>query len=614
MSIENNFPIYSNRITDLNCAQPISPPHSNNLSFNENNNTTFQQKSFYIDHNNFKVDLNLLKNNFSYSFINSDKILDNLKKNYSFDNTEINNNSDDLTINENNFDLNNQIKNNEDLLDNNENTIKNNLLTNNNNENNIIINNFTDNKNSKKFELANSQSTIKENIIENPYINSRNKESIIKDLNKNKKFSFNQNDNINIDKNLNFIKSNDSLEAFSNMRYDDNDFNEEPTIKNPTIRIHSNYKTSKNNFNQIEISMEMIEQNRKNIQNVKLNYKKFIKLFNKNSLFHIFKFLDNNEIQEILKLNKHIRFLFNTILRNVYFNKIIPKLRQFKNHFQILKSKIHYSKIKNKLKIDLITNIRFISNNYNNNNDEDDNNFEPINISLLYAYNYFNIEKKNDKIQNKIIKSKIYDFYSFDIFSDKNNSFPSIYMIREFTSFNLDMLQKTYIQPVLPFKLNDIGEFVFNIFSPEKNFINPSEINIKIKKNFLNNKIYKEKSSELNPRVCEYEDICLHWKNLDNFKDKDVISDQLEKIFMPKFKIIRILYDDIGYLIFKIFLKANILGYIKNNIELGIEFLIKDSNEIINNEIKKNDLLFENKNLFELRKDDIIVFYFTTNK
>ena len=187
-------------------------------------------------------------------------------------------------------------------------------------------------------------------------------------------------------------------------------------------------------------------------------------------------------------------------------------------------------------------------------------------------------------------------------------------MIREFTSFNLDMLQKTYIQPVLPFKLNDIGEFVFNIFSPEKNFINPSEINIKIKKNFLNNKIYKEKSSELNPRVCEYEDICLHWKNLDNFKDKDVISDQLEKIFMPKFKIIRILYDDIGYLIFKIFLKADILGYIKNNIELGIEFLIKDSNEIINNEIKKNDLLFENKNLFELRKDDIIVFYFTTNK
>ena len=42
--------------------------------------------------------------------------------------------------------------------------------------------------------------------------------------------------------------------------------------------------------------------------------------------------------------------------------------------------------------------------------------------------------------------------------------------------------------------------------------------------------------------------------------------------------------------------------------------LIKDSNEIIINEIKKNDLLFENKNLFELRKGDIIVFYFTNNK
>ena len=614
MSIENNNPINSNKINDLNCVQPISPPHSNNISFNENNNS-FQQKSFYIDNNNFKIDNNLLKNNYSYSFINS-RNLNNLKKNYSFDILEINNKSDDeITINENNFDLNNQIKNNEDILDNNENTIKNNLLINNNNDNNIIINNFLDYNNIKKFELANSQTTIKENNIENPYINSRNKESIIKDLNLNKKFSFNQNDNINFDRNLNFIKSNDSLEAFSNMRYDDNDFNEEPTVKNPTIRTYHNLKSHhNNNLNQIEISMEMIEQNKKN-KNVNLNYKKFINLFNKNLLFHVFKFLDNNDIQEFLKLNKYMRLLFNTILRNVYFNKIIPKLRQFKKNFQILKSKIHYSKIKNKLKIDLITNIRFISN--NNNEDEEDDNFEPINISILYAYNYFNIENNNnnDKIkQNKKIKSKIYDFYSFDIFSDKNNDFPSIYMTREFTSFNLDMLQKTYIQPILPFKLNDIGEFVFNIFSPEKNFINPSEINIKIKKNVLNYKILKEKSSELNPRICEYEDICLHWKNLDNFKDKDIINETLEKIFKPNFKIIKVLYDDIGYLIFKIFLKAEILGHIKNKLELGIEFLIKESNEIINNEIKKNDLLFENKNSFELRKNDLIVFYFTSNK
>ena len=614
MSIENNNPINSNKINDLNCVQPISPPHSNNISFNENNNS-FQQKSFYIDNNNFKIDNNLLKNNYSYSFINS-RNLNNLKKNYSFDILEINNKSDDeITINENNFDLNNQIKNNADILDNNENTIKNNLLINNNNDNNIIINNFLDYNNIKKFELANSQTTIKENNIENPYINSRNKESIIKDLNLNKKFSFNQNDNINFDRNLNFIKSNDSLEAFSNMRYDDNDFNEEPTVKNPTIRTYHNLKSHhNNNLNQIEISMEMIEQNKKN-KNVNLNYKKFINLFNKNLLFHVFKFLDNNDIQEFLKLNKYMRLLFNTILRNVYFNKIIPKLRQFKKNFQILKSKIHYSKIKNKLKIDLITNIRFISN--NNNEDEEDDNFEPINISILYAYNYFNIENNNnnDKIkQNKKIKSKIYDFYSFDIFSDKNNDFPSIYMTREFTSFNLDMLQKTYIQPILPFKLNDIGEFVFNIFSPEKNFINPAEINIKIKKNVLNYKILKEKSSELNPRICEYEDICLHWKNLDNFKDKDIINETLEKIFKPNFKIIKVLYDDIGYLIFKIFLKAEILGHIKNKLELGIEFLIKESNEIINNEIKKNDLLFENKNSFELRKNDLIVFYFTSNK
>ena len=84
---------------------------------------------------------------------------------------------------------------------------------------------------------------------------------------------------------------------------------------------------------------------------------------------------------------------------------------------------------------------------------------------------------------------------------------------------------------------------------------------------------------------------------------------QLIEVFTPQFNIIRILYDDVGYLVFKVTLKAVQTGLIYNKEELGIDLLIKEKNDCIINEIKKNDLLFEKRNVFELRVGDIIIFY-----
>ena len=86
---------------------------------------------------------------------------------------------------------------------------------------------------------------------------------------------------------------------------------------------------------------------------------------------------------------------------------------------------------------------------------------------------------------------------------------------------------------------------------------------------------------------------------------------QLENIFNSNFKILRVLYDDIGYLVFKVFLKAFKSGEIDNKDEIGIKFIIRQRNDIVLNEIKKNDLLFEQRNDFELRVGDTIIFYLT---
>jgi hypothetical protein len=85
-------------------------------------------------------------------------------------------------------------------------------------------------------------------------------------------------------------------------------------------------------------------------------------------------------------------------------------------------------------------------------------------------------------------------------------------------------------------------------------------------------------------------------------------------MFKPNFEIIRVLFDDIGYLVFKVFLKAIKTGVIDNKEEIGIKFIIKEKKDIIENEVKKNDLLFEHSNTFELRVGDRIIFYLTNNK
>ena len=363
----------------------------------------------------------------------------------------------------------------------------------------------------------------------------------------------------------------------------------------PINNLKNINQTEKNMFsnkynNQLDNQLiDSIEMGQNNI--FTLSIKKFYSLYNENnSLFYLLTFLNYEDLKNLLNLNKRTRLLINTTLRNIYYPILIKNIKN--DNIEVLKSKIYYEKVKKGLKIDIITNIRFIS---------QEETFSPKNISFIYIYKNF-----KSKLTSKDF---LMDYYTFDFFSENSSYFPSIYILREFSSFNLDILQKAYIQPILPFKTFDQGLLNLNIFSSENLFVEPKNIKIKIIQNPLND---KKTFKGINPRICEYEELCLHWKNISflNNKQYEEFISQIKEIFTPYFQIINITYDEIGFLVCKFILKAIKNGLIKNKDELGIDLLIKKEDDYIINEIKKNDLLFEKRNVFELRIGEIIVFYF----
>ena len=57
-------------------------------------------------------------------------------------------------------------------------------------------------------------------------------------------------------------------------------------------------------------------------------------------------------------------------------------------------------------------------------------------------------------------------------------------------------------------------------------------------------------------------------------------------------------------------LKAIKSGYKKKKKGVGINIKILEKNEIIKNEIRKNNLLFEKRDVVEIRVGDEIIYYF----
>ena len=336
-----------------------------------------------------------------------------------------------------------------------------------------------------------------------------------------------------------------------------------------------------------------------NIKSLKIS--NLNRVLKKNGLFNILTFLDHKDIFNLLSIrNKQFRLLINKSISDAYYLKIKEYFAKFKEYLEVLKYSLIYSKIKDLLKIDIIINIRF----------RDLNNvisqLNPKFFQIIYLYEYL-INNQNDK-------NKLYDFYQFDLFNknyinsnEKNKAFKGIYLSKEISLLGID---KNYdvinYQPILPFKINDKGIFYFEIYSPNNYFIDASKIKIKLKSIDLNKHIkYLEDNNINNIRISEYEMICQHWNKEPKINGYIQI---LKKFFESHFIINDILCDDYVFCVYKFHLTAKITGFLFNN-DLNIKIYIKGKNDYIENEIKKNNLLFEKSKIIEIRVGESIIFY-----
>lgn len=115
-------------------------------------------------------------------------------------------------------------------------------------------------------------------------------------------------------------------------------------------------------------------------------------------------------------------------------------------------------------------------------------------------------------------------------------------------------------------------------------------------------------------KYCELEIMKNKWKPLEKLTNYKNVFNSMRKMFEPAFVIERILWDDVGYMLFKIYLKGKNPGCNTSPKELGILLEVKDKNELVSNEIKKNCILFDRKNTLQVHIDDQVIFYISKSK
>ena len=363
--------------------------------------------------------------------------------------------------------------------------------------------------------------------------------------------------------------------------------------------------------------------------NVHIKINKFKTILKNDGLFHLLRFLDYTDIINLYKArNKKLCLLINTAITNAYYFSVKECLLKYNNIIELLKCNIVYSKIKSSLKIDFVLNIRFIhlkNDNINKNKkiklcDKNNNFIEPLYFQFRYIYNYFQKGKRKkelitkeeyEKLNNK---PKMFDYYTFDLYPEKTEKIAnkSIYISRELSLFEKDGNNIVSIQPILPFSINDKGIINLELYTTNNGFVDPDSIKIIIKSDNIKNHIKKLSERNINnPRICDVENLCFHWKDINLYTYNRTIINIVKKIFEPFFEIKKICFENTGIYIFKVYLKAYKSGVIDKKNKFEIKIKIKDKDEYIENEIRKNNLIFEKRDMFELNVGDQLLYYFS---
>ena len=415
---------------------------------------------------------------------------------------------------------------------------------------------------------------------------------------------------------------------FGKMGKYDTNIPTENSIKRDSIK--SDYCFDRKNNNKKRPLTLNINIGKKSIEKIKLS--QIQKIIKDDGFFYVLRFLNYKDILSLIKArNKQLCILINTALINAYYFCMKESLIKYNNIFEILKCTLVLSKIKEALKIDFVINFRFINEKKNLNLNKNkiklgpDHNFkDPVYCQICYIYSYYQKMKNKKELitkeeyEKQIKRAKLYDYYTFDLYPNKYKNNNNLLKTPIFISKELSLFEKdgnnsiVNIQPILPFNINDKGIINLEIYTTNNGFIDPDSIKIVIKSYNLKNYIKMSNDKGINnPRISECEDLCIHWKNINLYQHHKSLVLRLKKIFEPFFEIKNVLFGNIGVFIFKVNLKAIKSGEINDKNKLEIKIKIKDEKDYIENEIRKNNLLFERRDIFELKVGDQFLYYFS---
>ena len=462
---------------------------------------------------------------------------------------------------------------------------------------NKLLYEFKMNLDEKIYELKKKLNLTNLNTETDNYrANENNYEKFITGKNNLKPKSFINNYNNlakNIDKNNLENSKNFKKKTISMMEsLDFNSVNMDQTSMGPTINI---------NNNTMNISLKD-SLNFKRNEKVSFDKFKSIKQINSkiNPYLIMLSFLNTKDIYQIFLTNKEIRELFIRVLKEELTKYIADKFKKItKNLFNDYLFYIGLEKnlpLK-ELKIYLILKAKIISQNL---------------LTKSLNIQYFAHFPCDEEIF-------VQNTFLLDIKD------PPLYYwaMKESTNFNEDELNKAYFMNVMQYTIGDYAEFTLNIFT-EKGLMDIRKLiwnKITVFKTpsedflyYSNENILKREIVDFDvSRYCEMELCKGKWNDIILLDDCDTYIGELKNKFKKNFHIMKILFDNVGYLIFKFYLEGIIPGVIGPDDEIGMTIKVLGLNENKSNECKKNNLVFDRKNEIQMHIGDVFIFYISKN-
>ena len=196
---------------------------------------------------------------------------------------------------------------------------------------------------------------------------------------------------------------------------------------------------------------------------------------------------------------------------------------------------------------------------------------------------------------------------------------------RELTKFHSTKQNTTYAMPIDCFSAGDFIELNVTVFSA--NGLIDEEVNVWLRPSseslkYMGDNVFREIHNlkemidfDLS-RYCDIELAKKGWADISHypFGNHEMIEVKLQQVYGDCFKISKIHFDDVGYFIFKIFLKAVKKGEVINSQEIGMRLKVVGESEAICNTVKKNGLVFDSNEGLQMRKGDELIVYLTMDK